>query len=71
MQTVKDFLTINVEAASQHVLRMSFVSEHEAKTFDTEVVAFWSHLIKRDEYRPYGRAAQRTCRTPPLSHWPL
>ena len=39
-------------AASQHVLRMSFVPEHEAKTFDTEVTAFWSHLIQRDVTSP-------------------
>ena len=39
-----------VGAASQHVLRMSFVPEHEARTFDTEVIGFffWSQLIKRD-----------------------
>ena len=27
---------------------MSFVLEDEAKTFDTEVIGFWSQLIKRD-----------------------
>ena len=27
---------------------MSFVPEHEARTFDTEVIGFWSQLIKRD-----------------------
>ena len=29
-----------VGAASQHVLRMSFVPEEEAKNFDTQVTAF-------------------------------
>ena len=47
-----------VGAASQHVLRMSCVPEHEAKTFGTEVIAFWSQLIKRDA-------------TSPLFHLPL
>ena len=47
-QTVNDLLSMYVGAASQHVLRMSFVPEHEARTFDTEVTAFWSQLIKRD-----------------------
>ena len=32
-QTVNDLLTMYVSAANQHVLRMSFVPEHEAKTF--------------------------------------
>ena len=58
MQTVNDFLTTYVGAASQHVLRMSFASEHEATTYDTEVAAFWSQLIKRDA-------------TSPLFHLPL
>ena len=61
MQTVNDLLTMYVGAASQHVLRMSFVSQHEAKTFDTddtEVIAFWSQLIKREA-------------TSPLFHLPL
>ena len=34
MQTVNDLLTMYVGAGSQHVLRMSFVSEHEATTCD-------------------------------------
>ena len=57
-QTVNDLLTMYVEAASQHVLRMSFVQENEARTFDTEVIGFWSQLIKRDA-------------TTPLFHLPL
>ena len=36
MQTVNDLLTVHVGAVSQHVLRMSLVSEHEATTFDTK-----------------------------------
>ena len=40
VQTVNDLLTMYVGAASQHVLRMSFVSEQEAKSFDTKVTAF-------------------------------
>ena len=30
-----------VGAASQHVLRMSFVSEQEAHNFDRQVMTFW------------------------------
>ena len=37
-----------VGAASQHVLRMSFVPEREADNFDRQVMTFWSHLIQRD-----------------------
>ena len=44
-QTVNDLLTMYVGATSQHVLRMSFVPEEEALNFDTQVTAFWSHLI--------------------------
>ena len=51
-QTVKDLYTMYVGAASQHVLRVSFVPEHEARTFDTEVTVFWSQLIKRDATSP-------------------
>ena len=53
MQTVNDLLTMYVGAVSQHVLRMGFVSEHEATTFDTGVVAFRSQLIKRDVTSPW------------------
>ena len=41
MQTVNDLLAVYVGAASQQVIRI-------ARTFDTEVIAFWSQLIKRD-----------------------
>ena len=34
-QTVNDLLSMYVGAASQHVLRVSFVPEKEAKNFDT------------------------------------
>ena len=50
--------TVNDLAASQHILRMSFVLEDEAKSFDTEVGDFWSQLIQRDD-------------SPPLFHLPL
>ena len=42
---MNDLLTMYVGAASQHVLRMSFVPEEESLNFDTQVTAFWSHLI--------------------------
>ena len=51
-QTVNDPLTMYVGAASQHVLRTSFGPEQEAKNFDTQVTAFWSHLIQRDVTSP-------------------
>ena len=41
-----------VGAASQHVLRMSFVPEQEARNFDRQVTSFWSHLIQRDITSP-------------------
>ena len=41
-----------VGAASQHVLRMSFVAEREAHNFDRQVTTFWSHLIQRDITSP-------------------
>ena len=47
-QTVNDLLSMCVGAETQHVLRMSFVLDHEARTFDTEVTAFWSQVMKRD-----------------------
>ena len=52
VQTVNDLLTMYVGAASQHVLRMSFVSEQEAHNFDRHVVTFWSHLMHRDISSP-------------------
>ena len=38
VQTVNDLLTMYVGAASQHVLRMSFVPEQEAQNFDRQVI---------------------------------
>ena len=52
VQRVNDLLTMYVGAASQHVLRMSFVSEQEAHNFDRQVVTFWSHLMHRDITSP-------------------
>ena len=37
-----------VGAASQHVLRLSFVPEQEAQYFDRQVLTFWSRLMHRD-----------------------
>ena len=37
-----------VGAASQHVLRMSFLPEQEAHNFDRLVMTFWSLLMHRD-----------------------
>ena len=51
-QTVNDLLSLYVGAANQHVPRMSFVSEQEARDLDAQVVAFWSTLIKRDVISP-------------------
>ena len=51
-QAVNDPLTMYVGAASQHVLRMSFVPEQEARNFDRQVPCFWSHLIQRDITSP-------------------
>ena len=48
VQTVNDLLTMYVGAASQHVLRMSFVPEQEAQNFDRQVFTFWSRLMHRD-----------------------
>ena len=42
---MNDLLTMYVGAASQHVVRMSFAPEEESLNFDTQVTAFWSHLI--------------------------
>ena len=52
VQAVNDLLTMFVGAASQHVLRMSFVPEQEAHNFDRQVITFWSHLIQRDFASP-------------------
>ena len=48
VQKVNDLLTMYVGAASQHVLRMSFVSEQEAHNFDRQVMTFTSCLVQRD-----------------------
>ena len=47
-----DLLSMYVGAASQHLLRMSFVPEQEAKNFDTQVAAFRSQLIQCDATYP-------------------
>ena len=52
VQAVNDLLTMYVGAASQHVLRMSFVLEHETHNFDRQVMTFWSHLIQCDIRSP-------------------
>ena len=41
-----------VGAASQHVLRMSFVPEQEAQNFDRQVITFWSRLMHCDIASP-------------------
>ena len=41
-----------VGTASQHVIRMSFVSEQEAHNFDRQVMTFWSHFMHRDISAP-------------------
>ena len=52
VQTVNDLLTMYVGAASQHVLRMSFVPEQEAQNFDRQVLTFRSRLMHRDITSP-------------------
>ena len=52
VQKVNDLLTMYVGAASQHVLRMSFVPEQEAHNFVRQVMTFWSHLMRRDITSP-------------------
>ena len=52
VQTVNDLLSMYVGAASQHVLRMSFVPEQEAQNFDRQVLTFWSRLMHRDITSP-------------------
>ena len=52
VQTVNDLLTMYVGAASQHVIRMSFVSEQEAHNFDRQVMTFWTRLMHRDISSP-------------------
>ena len=45
---------MNVGAASLNALRMTFVLEAEATSFDTEVVAYLSHLAGEDHMRLCG-----------------
>ena len=52
VQTVNDLLTMYVGAASQHVLRMSFVPEQEAQNFDRQVITCWSRLMHHDIASP-------------------
>ena len=52
VQAANVLLTMYVGAASQHVLRMSFVPEQEAHNFDREDTTFWSSLIQRDVTSP-------------------
>ena len=52
VQTVNDLLTMYVGAASQHVLRMSFLPEQEAQNFDRQVITYWSRLMHRDIASP-------------------
>ena len=52
VQTVNDPLTMYVFAASQHVLRMSFVPEQEAQNFDRQVITYWSRLMHCDIASP-------------------
>ena len=55
-------LTMYVGAASQHVLRISFVPEQETRNFDRQVTTFWSRcfflLFKLGELG-VGSAVQR------------
>ena len=62
VQAVNDLLTMYVGAASQHVLRMSFVAEQEAQNFDRQVTTFWSHLIQRDITSPLFFLPLKLCR---------
>ena len=51
-QAVNDLLTMYLDPASQHVLRMSFVLGQEAHNFDRQVMTFWSRVIQRDIASP-------------------
>ena len=51
-QAVDDLLTMYVGAASQHVLRMSFMPEQEARNFDRQVASFFSRFVQRDIASP-------------------
>ena len=52
VQAVNGLLTMYVGAASQHVLRMSFVPEQEAQNFDRQDITYWSRLMHRDITSP-------------------
>ena len=45
---MNDLFTLYVEAASHHVLRMSFVSEKEAQNFDKQITTYSSRFMHRD-----------------------
>ena len=47
-QTGSYLLATYTSAASQHALRMSFVCQHEAPQFDTQVVSAWNTLLERN-----------------------
>ena len=76
MQTLNDLLIMYVGAASRRALRMTFVPEAEALSFDTEIAACWSQLAGRDVTSPLfhltlrmkdlgvGSAAQRHAAAP-------
>ena len=59
---VNDLLTMHVGAASEHVLRMSFVPEREAHNLDRQVTTFLSHLIQRDITSPLFFSTSQTRR---------
>ena len=63
VRTVNDLLTMYVGAASQHVLRMSFVLEQEAQNFDRQVITFWSRLMHRDIASPLFFSTPQARRT--------
>ena len=63
VQTVNDLLIMYVGAASQYVLRMSFVPEQEAHNFDIQVMTFWSHLMHRDITSPLFFSTPQAWRT--------
>ena len=52
VRTVNDLLTMYVGAASQRVLRVSFVPEQDAQNFDRQVITYWSRLMHRDIASP-------------------
>ena len=71
MHTVNDLFTVYVGAASLDALRMTFVLEAEAISFDTEVVAYLSHLAGEDHMRFCGscqpHVAVHPLRNPPCA----